>query len=433
MILHFLFMPIIEKIARVFKTPDLRKKILFVLGMLIVFRIAAHIPVPGVDREALQEILSGNQFFGLLDVFSGGGISRFSVVMLGVGPYITASIIFQLLTMIIPRLEELSKEGETGRRKINQWTRYLTVPLAAMQTYAMVSLLNRGERPVVTDVSFLNMATIICTVVGGTLFLMWIGELITEKGIGNGVSLIIFAGIIARIPTALQQTIAVFDSAQLINVIVFVVIAILVIAGIVFVTGGQRNIPVAYAKRVRGMRMYGGTSTHLPLRINQAGVIPIIFALSIMLIPGMVANFLAGSQATWLSSFSQGMANLFQNQIFYGALYFVMVVLFTYFYTAVTFNPQQISENIQKQGGFIPGIRPGQATAEYLYKVLNRITLAGAFFLGFIAILPFLAQAITRVETLTIGGTGILIVVSVVLETMKQIKAQMQMREYDSI
>lgn len=423
---------VMEKILRIFSMRDLRNKIIFVLAMLLVFRIAAHIPVPGVDREALRDILSGNQLFGLLDVFSGGGISSFSIVMLGVGPYITASIVFQLLTMIIPRLEELMKEGESGRKRVEQWTRYLTVPLAGLQTYGMISLLNRGARPIITDTSFLNWATIIFSVVAGTIFLMWIGELISEKGIGNGISIIIFAGIVARIPTTLFQTIVAFDTAQLVNILVFIFLAVIVIAGIVFVTGGQRNIPVAYAKRVRGMRMYGGTSTHLPLRINQAGVIPIIFALSIMLIPGMIANFFAGIKVAWLAQLAQGVANLFQNQIFYGALYFVLVILFTYFYTAVTFNPMNISENIQKQGGFIPGIRPGRATADYLYKVLNRITLAGAFFLGFIAILPFVAQSITRVQSLTIGGTGILIVVSVVLETVKQIEAQMQMREYDS-
>ncbi|TSC53210.1 MAG: preprotein translocase subunit SecY [Parcubacteria group bacterium LiPW_72] len=421
-----------EKLISIFKIRDLRKKIFFVLGMLVLFRVAAHIPVPGVDVEALRQFFAGNQFFGLLDIFSGGGLSNFSVVMLGVGPYITASIVFQLLTMIIPRLEELAKEGESGRQKINQWTRYLTVPLALLQTYSTINLLNRGGRMIITDVSPLNIATIVLTVTAGTLFLMWIGELISEKGIGNGVSLIIFAGIVARIPGDIVRTFKVFDTSQMINLVVFLGIAILVIGGIVFVTEGQRNIPVAYAKRVRGMRMYGGTSTHLPLRVNQAGVIPIIFALSIMLFPGMVANFLVGSGVAWLSHLAQSIANLFQNQIFYGSLYFVMVILFTYFYTAVTFNPPQIAENIQKQGGFVPGIRPGRATAEYLHKVLNRITLAGAFFLGFVAILPFIAQSLTKIQTLTIGGTGILIVVSVVLETMKQIRAQMQMRDYDA-
>lgn len=422
----------LEKFVRIFKIRDLRNKILFVLAMLIVFRIAAHVPISGIDKEALREFFAGNQFLGLLDIFSGGGLSNFSVVMLGVGPYITASIVFQLLVVIIPRLEELSREGEAGREKIQQWTRYLTVPLAAMQTYGTITLLNRGARPVITDLSFLNLFTIILTVTAGTLFLMWIGELISEKGIGNGISLLIFAGIITRIPTSLYQTFRVFDSSQFINLLVFVVIAILVVAGVIFVSEAQRNIPVAYAKRVRGMRMYGGTSTHLPLRVNQAGVIPIIFALSIMLFPGMVANFFVGSNVSWLANFAQRIATLFQNQIFYGTLYFVMVILFTYFYTAVTFNPGQISENIQKQGGFVPGIRPGRATAAYLYKVLNRITLAGAIFLGLVAVLPFLAQALTRIQTLTIGGTGILIVVSVVIETMKQIRAQMQMREYDS-
>lgn len=421
-----------EKLISIFKIRDLRKKIFFVLGMLVLFRVAAHIPVPGVDVEALRQFFTGNQFFGLLDIFSGGGLSNFSVVMLGVGPYITASIVFQLLTMIIPRLEELAKEGESGRQKINQWTRYLTVPLALLQTYSTINLLNRGGRMIITDVSPLNIATIVLTVTAGTLFLMWIGELISEKGIGNGVSLIIFAGIVARIPSDIVRTFKVFDTSQMINLVVFLGIAILVIGGIVFVTEGQRNIPVAYAKRVRGMRMYGGTSTHLPLRVNQAGVIPIIFALSIMLFPGMIANFLVGSGVVWLSHFAQSIANLFQNQIFYGSLYFVMVILFTYFYTAVTFNPPQIAENIQKQGGFVPGIRPGRATAEYLHKVLNRITLAGACFLGFVAILPFIAQSLTKIQTLTIGGTGILIVVSVVLETMKQIRSQMQMRDYDA-
>lgn len=421
-----------EKLISIFKIRDLRKKIFFVLGMLVLFRVAAHIPVPGVDVGALRQFFAGNQFFGLLDIFSGGGLSNFSVVMLGVGPYITASIVFQLLTMIIPRLEELAKEGESGRQKINQWTRYLTVPLALLQTYSTINLLNRGGRMIITDVSPLNIATIVLTVTAGTLFLMWIGELISEKGIGNGVSLIIFAGIVARIPGDIRRTFTVFDTSQMINLVVFLGIAILVIGGIVFVTEGQRNIPVAYAKRVRGMKMYGGTSTHLPLRVNQAGVIPIIFALSIMLFPGMAANFLVGSGVVWLSHLAQSIANLFQNQIFYGSLYFMMVIIFTYFYTAVTFNPPQIAENIQKQGGFVPGIRPGRATAEYLHKVLNRITLAGAFFLGFVAILPFIAQSLTKIQTLTIGGTGILIVVSVVLETIKQIRSQMQMRDYDA-
>lgn len=421
-----------EKLISIFKIRDLRTKIFFVLGMLVLFRVAAHIPVPGVDVEALRQFFAGNQFLGLLDIFSGGGLSNFSVVMLGVGPYITASIVFQLLTMIIPRLEELAKEGESGRQKINQWTRYLTVPLALLQTYSTINLLNRGGRMIITDVSPLNIATIVLSVTAGTLFLMWIGELISEKGIGNGVSLIIFAGIVSRLPGDIIRTFKVFDTSQMINLVVFLGIAILVIGGIVFVTEGQRNIPVAYAKRVRGMKMYGGTSTHLPLRVNQAGVIPIIFALSIMLFPGMAANFLVGSGVAWLSHLAQSIANLFQNQIFYGSLYFVMVILFTYFYTAVTFNPPQIAENIQKQGGFVPGIRPGRATAEYLHKVLNRITLAGAFFLGFVAILPFIAQSLTKIKTLTIGGTGILIVVSVVLETIKQIRSQMQMRDYDA-
>lgn len=423
----------LEKIIQIFRIKDLRKKILFVFALLVVFRIGAHIPVPGVNVENLRNFFQSNQILGLLNMFSGGGMENFSVVALGVGPYITASIIMQLLVMIIPQLEKLQKEeGEVGRRKINMITRYMTVPLAALQSYAMINLLQRAGQNILGELSAFQLITTIITLTGGTIFLMWLGELITEKGIGNGVSLIIFAGIIAGIPKAIQQALVDFDASKVLNMGIFAAIAVVVIAGIVFITEGQRNIPISYARRVRGMKMYGGTSSHLPLRVNQAGVIPIIFAMSIMIFPGMVGSFFVNSETEWLKNVAQNIVDLFQNQIFYGILYFVLVFFFTYFYTAVTFDPKNISENIQKQGGFIPGIRPGRLTSEYLQKTLSRITLAGAIFLGLVAVLPFIVQGVFNIPGLTIGGTGILIVVSVVLETVKQIESQLVMRDYES-
>ncbi|MFA5871450.1 MAG: preprotein translocase subunit SecY [Parcubacteria group bacterium] len=419
-----------EKLVQIFKIKELRNKILFVLGILVVFRVAANIPVPGVNIDQLRSFFENNQFFGLLNMFSGGGLRNISVVMLGVGPYITASIIMQLLTMIVPRLEQIYKEeGEAGRQKFNMWTRWITVPLAALQTFAMINLFR--SQHILGDLTSLQMATIIVTATAGTVFLMWLGELITEKNIGNGVSIIIFAGIVASLPTSISQLFVVWDSTKLFTYIGFLVFAILVIAAVVFVTEGQRNIPVSYAKRVRGNRVYGGTSTHLPLRVNQAGVIPIIFAMSIMLFPGMIANFLSNAANPSLAHFATVVDSIFKNQWFYGSAYFLLVVLFTYFYTAVTFDPKNISENLQKQGGFVPGIRPGQATAEYLSHTLNRITLSGALFLGAIAVLPFAVQGMTHIQSLTIGGTGLLIVVSVVIEIMKQIESQLIMRDYE--
>jgi preprotein translocase subunit SecY len=419
-----------EKILQVFKIKELRNKILFVFGILIVFRLAANIPVPGVNVEQLRQFFENNQFFGLLNLFSGGGLRNISVVMLGVGPYITASIIMQLLTMIVPRLEQIYKEeGEAGRQKFNMWTRWITVPLAAMQTFGMVKLFQ--SQGIFTTLSHFQLSTIIITATAGTIFLMWLGELITEKKIGNGVSIIIFAGIVAGLPTSVSQLIAVWDPSKLFTYILYLVFGFAVIGAVVFVTEGQRNIPVSYAKRVRGNRIYGGTSTHLPLRVNQAGVIPIIFAMSIMLFPGMIANFFVNASNPTVASLALSVSNLFKNQLFYGSIYFVLVVLFTYFYTAVTFDPHQISENLQKQGGFVPGIRPGQNTSDYLARVLNRITLAGALFLGAIAVLPFVVQGITNIQSLTIGGTGLLIVVAVVIEIMKQIESQMIMRDYE--
>ncbi len=422
-----------DKLTRIWKLSDLRWGILYVIGMLVIFRIVAHIPVPGIDTAALEKFFRSNQILGLLNVFSGGSIERFSLVALGVGPYITSSIIFQLLAMIIPSLEELSKEGEYGQQKINQYTRWLTVPLALLQSYGLLTLLRRSSSLILPNITALQTVTILVTMTTGTIFLMWIGELISERKLGNGVSLIIFAGIVTNLPSAIQQTLLSFDSTQLTSLIAFMVIAVVTVVGVVVITEAQRNVPVSYARRVRGMRTYGGVDTHLPLRVNMAGVIPIIFAISIILFPPLVAQFFVNARTAFIASFAQFTINLFQNQLFYGVAYFVLVVGFTYFYTAVIFHPDRIAENLQKQGGFIPGIRPGKPTAEYLGYTLNRILLIGALFLGAIAVLPLAVQQLTHLQTLVIGGTSLLIVVSVVIETVNQINSQLTMREYEGL
>lgn len=420
----------LEKIKQIFRVKELRNKIFFILALLVVFRLVANIPVPGVDQDQLRNFFQSNQFFGLLNLFSGGGLSSISIVMLGVGPYITASIIMQLMTMIVPRLEQIYKEeGEVGRQKFNQWTRWITVPLAAMQTFGMISLFR--SQNIIGQTSAFDIASIIISAVAGTIFLMWLGELITEKNIGNGVSMIIFAGIVSGLPASLSQIAVTWDPSQLFTYIFLTALVLVSIAAVVTITEGQRNISVAYAKRIRGNKMYGGTSTHLPLRVNQAGVIPIIFAMSIMLFPGMIANFFAGASNEMVASVARSVGNFFQNQWFYGSLYFILVVAFTYFYTAVVFDPNKISESLQKQGGYIPGIRPGKTTAEYLYRIINRITLSGALFLGAIAVLPFIVQGAFNLNSISIGGTGLLIVVSVVIETVKQIESQLVMRDYE--
>ncbi len=424
-----------QSITSLWRIPELRRKILTVVGLLVVFRLAGAIPVPGIPSESLRQLFASNQLFGLLDIFSGGGLSNVSVVMLGVGPYITASIVMQLLTMIIPRLELLAKEeGEAGRRKINQWTRVITVPLALLQAYGFINLLSQGGRSgnAALNLHFApwQLTVTLIAVTAGTIFLMWLGELISEQGLGNGISLLIFVGIITRLPTVVGQIAATWTPDMLFTYLLFTAVAVLVIAGVVVISEGQRAIPVSYAKRIRGNKLFGGANTHLPLRINQAGVMPIIFALSVMLFPGVIANFFVGARNLVIAHAAQTVVGWFQNQLFYGMAYFVLVVLFTYFYTAVTFDPQQIAENVQKQGGFIPGIRPGRQTTHYLQYVLHRITLSGAFFLGAIAVLPLIVQALTGLTTLTIGGTALLIVVSVVLETMKQIESQLTMRQY---
>lgn len=422
-----------QRIKQVWQTKEVRNDILFVLMVLVIFRIGAHIPIPGIDTGNLREFFASNQILGLLNLFSGGGLENFSIMMLGVGPYITASIIFQLLVMIIPKLEELSKEGEIGQRKINQYTRWATIPLAILQGYGFITLMQRQGNGVnlIGELSLFQYITAIITVTAGTMLLTWLGDLISERHIGNGVSLLIFAGIIAGLPTAIQQTLLAFDISQLTTVILFVIIALMTVVGVVFITEGQRKIPVTYARRIRGMKQYGGTNTHLPLRVNQGGVIPIIFAISVIIFPSMLAQFFVQAKSAWLSNGAASVIQLFNNRIFYGIFYFILVLAFTYFYSAVVFKPDQVAENLQKQGGFIPGIRPGRPTSEYLKVTVNRINLTGSIFLGVIAVLPLILQAYTGMSTLVIGGTSLLIVVSVVIESVKKVEAQLEMHDYD--
>ena len=417
------------RIFKLFKIPDLRRRVIFILALLVVFRVAAAIPVPGIDTSRLAQFFSQNQLFGLISLFTGGGLETLSIVMLGVGPYITASIIMQLLTMIFPQLEQMYKyEGEAGRQKFNQYSRLMTVPLAYLQGFGFLTLLSR--QGIIPALSFEQWIISLTVVTAGTVFLMWLGELISEKQLGNGVSLLIFAGIVSQGPQAIQQLYFGYDAGQIITYIGYFILALVIIGGVVYITEAQRRIPINYAKRVRGFKMYGGMSTYLPLRVNQAGVIPIIFALSILLFPGMIANFFAGSNIAFVSNLASSFNRLLNNQLIYGSLYFILVVGFTYFYTAVTFDPKSISENIQKQGGYIPGIRPGPSTAQFLGHLLNRITLVGALFLGLIAVLPSVVQGLTGITALTLGGTSLLIVVSVALEVMKQVESQLSMYEY---
>lgn len=411
------------------KIKEVRNSLLFVLAMMVLFRVTAHIPLPGVDIVALRNFFQGNQVLGLLSLFSGGTLEQFSVMALGVAPYITASIVMQLGGMIFPQIEEVQKDGEQGRQKINRWTRLLTVPFAIIQSFSIISLLRSTGTGILTRTDALYLVTIICTVTAGTVFLMWIGELISERKVGNGISLLIFAGIVAGLPTFVQQAFATYDSSQLINWIIYAGIGVLTVVGVVFISEGQRNVPVQYARQVRGN---GTSGSHLPLRVNMAGVIPIIFAVSFLLAPSVLAQFLARARTAWVADAANWVLAALQNQTLYGILYFLLVVGFTYFYTSIVFKPDQISENLQKQGGFIPGIRPGEPTAAYLRSVLSRITFAGALFLGAIAVLPVVMQAYTGNSTFLIGGTSLLIVVSVVIESVKQIESQATMREYDA-
>lgn len=423
----------INKILQIWKIKDLRKNILFILGMLVIFRLAAHIPVPGADSGALKKFFGETQVLGLLNIFSGGGMENFSIVMMGIAPYITSSIIFQLLAMIIPALEEMQKE-ETGRQKINMWTRWFTVPLAALQAFGMITILRNSPASILREVTVFDLLSMIVVITAGTIFLMWIGEMITEKKIGNGISILIFSGIVANLPQKISQTIVNYNSSDLFTFIAFAIIAIITVVGVVYITEAQRNIPVQYAKQIRGGRMYGGTATHLPLRVNMAGVIPIIFAISVVLFPPMIAQFFTHAKTQWIANFAVWVQEIFNpNGVFYLIAYFVLVFAFTFFYTEVVFHPTQISENLQKQGGFIPGIRPGKHTSDYLANTTYKIIFVGALFLGIIAILPLLLKFVfPNIQSLVVGGTSLLIVVAVVIELVKQIESQLTMREYET-
>jgi preprotein translocase subunit SecY len=418
----------LNTVVRVFKLKPIRSKILFTALIFLVFRIFAHVPVPGVDIVSLKHLFAQSQLLSLLDIFSGGTLANFSVMSLGLNPYINASIIIQLLQLVFPKLEELAKEGEAGREKINQYTRYLTVPLTVLQAFGMYILLKNAH--IITNITPLTLLSLVVTMTAGTMLLMWLGELITEKGIGNGISMVIFAGIVGRLPISIAQTASVFDPSQIKNVVTFVVLALVVIVSIVFVTEAKRPIPVNYSRRSSSKN---DASSYIPLRVNQAGVIPIIFAVSLILLPTTFARFFAQSPNVFIANLAQSIDRLFQpSGLPYNITYFALVVVFTFFYTTVAFNTKQISEMLMKQGGFIPGIRPGSATKKYLDYVSLRITLFGALFLGAIAILPSIGQQLTGIQTLIIGGTGLLIIVSVVLETAKQIESQLVSRDYES-
>ena len=438
-----------QALINAFRAPDIRRRILFVLGMLVVYRMLAVVPVPDVNHEAVANLINQQAFLQLIDLFSGGGLHTFSIVAMGVNPYINASIIMQLMTGVVPRLQALSREGEYGRTKINQYTRYLTVPLALLQGYGYLAILHNQSPPIVAEFDILSPQTLtqMLTLAAGTVLAMWIGELITERGIGNGISFIIFAGIVARVPQGIAQYLGVPDPNLLVGAL-FVILALVVVAVIVYIQEGQRRIPIQYASRVRGRRMYQGGATFLPLRVNQAGVIPIIFAISILLFPTQIASYFQAApgtpveQQTLINQIAAGIVTFLSPQgppwqgIPYIALYFLLTMGFTFFYTAFTFKPDETADQLRKNGGFIPGIRPGTPTRDYLSRVVFRLSVAGAFFLALIAVAPLLLpKVIPGAQEIAggfaLGGTALLIVVSVVVETMKQIEAQLMMRNYE--
>ncbi len=423
-----MFAQITQFFSKAVKSPDIRRKLIITGVILIVYRLLAHIPAAGIDRTSLQALFSGNALLSLLDVFSGGTLANFSILALGLAPYINASIILQLMTYVVPKLEELSKEGEFGQEKINQYTRFLTIPLATMQAFGMYALL-KGQG-IITGLSPLSLLALVLTMVAGSVFSVWLGELITEYGISNGISFLIFAGIVAKLPVTLGQSITVVTSEDFFKVAIFLVVAVAIVGLIIFMNEATRQIPINYARRVGKAT---GSSSYLPLRLNQAGVIPIIFAVSLVLLPSLIGQFLSGVDNVKVAELATIITQQFNPQsLLYNIVYFFLVFGFTYFYTAVVFSPEKISENLQKSGGFIPGIRPGVQTTKYLSKILNRITMVGATFLGLIAVMPSFFQNAVGVSNLAIGGTGILIVVSVVLELTRDLEAQLVMKRYDS-
>lgn len=428
-------MLLLSSMMNALRLPDLRRKLLFTFAILVIFRLVAHIPVPGVDISALRRFFEANQLMGMLDLFSGGALKNFSVAAMGVYPYITASIIMQLLVPIVPQLEALSKEGEAGRNRINQYTHWLTVPTAALQAYGQLVLFQ--SQGILSNVglsgpSLAPTLAMVLSMTAGTIFCVWLGELITEHGIGNGVSVIIFGGIVASLPALLGRS---FLAGQnLSGLLFFAVLGLAIVFFIVVFQEAQRRIPVQYARSLfRGGRMYRQSgSSHIPLRVNSAGMIPLIFAISLMILPGTIASYFTVAPVPWVASAAKVMQRLFDaNGIFYWVLYFFMVVGFTFFYTMVIFQQQNLAENLQKNGGFVPGVRPGRPTADYLTKVITRVTWGGALFLGAVAVMPFIARHITNVSALQLSSTALLIVVGVVLDTMKQLEAQLLMRHYE--
>jgi preprotein translocase subunit SecY len=418
-----------ETIIKVFKFKDLRKKIFIVISLLISYRLLAAVPIPNFDLNKLQEFFNQNQIFGFLNLLSGGGLSNFSIVMLGVGPYITATIIMQLLTIVFPKIKEMYYEqGSQGQAKFNQYSRILTVPLAAIQAYGFLALLSSQgviDRPVGLE-ALIN----IIVIVAGSMIALWFGELITEQKIGNGISLIILAGILSSLPTGIRSAILVYDQSLLFSYIAFIVIFVLVILGVVYLNEGERKITVNYAKRVKGIKMYGGVQSYLPLKVNQAGMIPLIFAISVMLFPQFIAQTIAIFYKDLGLKLLTLVNQFLANTLLYGFVYFVLVFIFTYFYSAITFNPEEVAKNLQRAGGFIPGIRPGENTTNFFKKLMNKTTFFGALFLGIVAVLPLAVQKITGISALHISGTSLLIVVAVVLDTIRQINSQLSLREY---
>jgi len=412
---------------KIFLSPRLRKKILVTALALIVFRIAAHIPAAGIDRDSLSALFSGSPLLSLLDVFSGGTLANFSIMALGLNPYINASIILQILGYVVPHLEELQKEGEYGQEKINQYTRFLTVPLAIMQSFGMYALLK--SQSIIGNLAALDLIFLCLTMTAGTMLAVWLGDIITEYAFKSGISFLIFVGIISRLPITLGQTISTFRSEDTLKLVIFAIVALAVMAMIIFVNEAIRQIPISYAKAARGLKQ---AQSYLPLRLNQAGVIPIIFAVSLVLMPSMVSQFLATSNNQVLINITTAIQKFFSPaSLSYNITYFLLVVGFTFFYTSVVFNPEKIAENLQKSGGFIPGIRPGVSTIKYLTFVLNRITVVGAVFLGLVAVLPSLVQGTIGISNLAIGGTGALIVISVVLEIIREIEGDLLMSKYE--
>lgn len=421
---------VMQRLKSLVTDPALKRKFIFTFALFFVFRLFAFLPIPAVNLVRLKSLFAQSQFLSLLDIFSGGTLVNFSIMALGLGPYINASIIVQLLTSVIPKFEELTKEGEQGRAKLNQYTRFLTVPITIVQGIGMYVLLQNQK--VISSLSFIEFISFITTLAAGSMILMWFGELISEYGLGNGISLIIFAGIVARIPITITQLALTVSAELILNVAIVLILGIFVIAAVVYVNEAVRKIPIYYAKRIKGNRMYQGATNFLPLKLNQTGMIPIIFAISFVLFPQLIGNFMLYAKNPALAKVGTFLANLFNpNGLVYNLFYFILVVGFTFFYTMLVFNPEKISEEIQKHGGFIPGIRPGSATRQYLQSILYRLTTVGAFFLGIIAILPAIVSKITGIQNIVIGGAGILIVVSVVLETFKQLEAKMVMKNYD--